>query len=71
MRPTHWSDQLDAKLEQRVGQLDAKTKQRVAELRAEFQVALARTKTEIIRWMLLFRIGTVAPLAVLMLAIVR
>ena len=52
-------------------QLDAKIEQRVGELRAEFRTALAQTKTEMIRWMFLFWIGTLAPLVALLLAIVR
>jgi hypothetical protein len=66
----------DAKLEQRIAQLDAKLEQRTAELRAEFREGMAaletkleRRITDVIKWMFVFWIGTVGPLAGLILAL--
>jgi hypothetical protein len=57
--------QLDAKLERRLAELDAKLERRIAELRGDFE----RRFTDMIRWMFLFWVGTLIPLAGLMLAL--
>jgi hypothetical protein len=56
---------LDAKIEQRVAALDAKLEQRVAELRRE----MADQRADLIKWMFIFWMGTVVPLAGLILAL--
>lgn len=68
----------DAKLEQRVAALDAKIEQRYATLEAkldqriaEVRQSLADQRAELIKWMFLFWIGTVVPLAGLMVALNR
>jgi DNA anti-recombination protein RmuC len=70
--------ELDSKLEQRLAQFEAKLEQRTAELRAEFQHGIAaldskleRRITELIKWMFVFWIGTVGPLAGLIIALSR
>ncbi len=81
--PDHCA-RFDAKLEQRVAALDAKLEKRLAELRAELssKIVAATTSLEtkltdrigevrigMIRWMFGFWIGTILPLAGLMLAL--
>ena len=68
----------DAKLEQRLAQFDAKLEQRFAQFDAklerrfaEYEKALADTRTDVIRWMFLFWIGTVVPLGGLAVALAR
>jgi hypothetical protein len=46
---------------------DARLEQRLAELRAE----LAAQRSDLIKWMFLFWIGTIVPLAGLMVALVK
>jgi hypothetical protein len=61
---------LDAKLEQRASELrgeftagfarfDVKLEQRVSELRSEFRAGLAELRSELLKWMFLFWLGTV------------
>ncbi len=57
----------DAKLEQRFAEADAKLERRLAQfdvrfehLEARFDVKLAQLRTELIKWMFMFWIGTVA-----------
>ena len=57
----------DAKLEQRFAKFDAKLERRFA----EYDKALADTRTDVIRWMFLFWIGTVVPLGGLAVALAR
>lgn len=58
--------ELHAKLEQRVAQLDARLEQRAAELREEIRTGLAIQGKELVRWMFLFWIGTLATLIALL-----
>ncbi len=52
----------DAKLEQRIAELRAELRSEIAALRAEFkgnlQSGLAGLKTELVKWMFLFWVGT-------------
>jgi CRP-like cAMP-binding protein len=73
----------DAKVEQRFAQADARWEQRFAELRVEIERRFAETKTEfatirsaladqradVVRWMFRFWIGTLVPLAGLIVAL--
>jgi hypothetical protein len=75
--------QADAKWEQRFAQADARWEQRFAELRVEIERRFAETKTEfatirraladqradVVRWMFRFWIGTLVPLAGLIVAL--
>src|ERR1043166_9490253 len=60
---------LDAKIEQRVAVLDAKIEQRVAELGAQLRREMADQRADLIKWMFIFWVGTVVPLAGLILAL--
>ena len=54
--------ELNAKLDQRIAQLDAKLEQRVSQLGSELRVEIASLKAELIKWMFLFWLGTVATM---------
>jgi ABC-type phosphate transport system auxiliary subunit len=60
---------LDAKIEQRVAVLDSKIEQRVAELGAQLRREMADQRADLIKWMFIFWVGTVVPLAGLILAL--
>src|ERR1041384_335260 len=60
---------LDAKSEQRVAVLDSKIEQRVAELGAQLRREMADQRADLIKWMFIFWVGTVVPLAGLILAL--
>ena len=68
----------DAKLEQRAAELGAKIEHRVAELRTYLETRLAeqdsklnQQRAELVRWMFVFWIGTLAPLAGLIILLTR
>jgi hypothetical protein len=68
----------DAKLEQRIAELRSEIEQRIAELRIEFlgelgkiRGELEKTKSWLLRWMFGFWIGTLAPLAGLIILLSR
>ncbi len=75
----------DAKVEQRFAEFDAKVERRFAEFErrfaefetkterrfAEFDVKLERRTVSLVRWMFAFWIGTLVPLAGLMVALSR
>ncbi len=68
--------EFQAKIEQRLGAFEVKVEQRLAETRVEvagelasMRQALADQRTEMIRWMFGFWIGTVVPLAGLIVAL--
>src|ERR1041385_8546864 len=60
---------LDAKIEQRVAVLDSRIEQRVAELGAQLRREMADQRADLIKWMFIFWVGTVVPLAGLILAL--
>jgi hypothetical protein len=69
---------LDAKLEQRIAELRSEFRQALAGLETKLErrlgeqdAKLDRRITELIRWMFVFWIGTVVPLAGLMVAFSR
>jgi hypothetical protein len=45
---------------------DAKLEQRIAEVRADLRTGLANLKAELVRWMFLFWVGTLATLIALL-----
>jgi hypothetical protein len=56
----------DAKLEQRAAELRAELHTEVAGLRGEFTQALTALETRLIRWMLLFWVGTIGTMIALL-----
>jgi len=48
----------DAKLEQRLAELRAELRAELSELRGEVRAGLAGLKTELVKWMFLFWVGT-------------
>jgi len=52
----------EAKLEERVGGLDAALRTEMANLRAELRTEIANVKADLIKWMFLFWLGTVATM---------
>ena len=74
--------QLHAKLERRIAQLDSKFEQRLSELRvslvqgladlrADFQRDLSQTQSALTRWMFVQWMGTLVPLAGLIVYLTR
>ena len=63
--------ELDAKLEQRITELEAKFEIRLAELEAKFDLRINGLRAELLKWMFVFWIGTLAPLAGLIFALMR
>src|SRR5437867_11080925 len=59
----------DAKIEQRTSALDAKLGQRIAELGSALRREMADQRADLIKWMFIFWVGTVVPLAGLILAL--
>jgi ABC-type phosphate transport system auxiliary subunit len=68
----------DARLEQRLAELRAELDARVGSVRAELEARIDRVdlrietvRAELIKWMFLFWVGTVVPLAGLMVALLK
>ena len=53
------------------GRFDARLEQRLAETRAELRTELANQRAELIKWMFIFWVGTIVPLAGLILTLNR
>jgi hypothetical protein len=69
---------LDARLEQGLAQVRAEVRQEVARLeqglaavRAEVRADLATQRADLVKWMFMFWLGTILPLAGLMVALLR
>ncbi len=63
--------ELRAELLQQIGELRGGLGQRITELRLESQRDLAETKSSLLRWMFGFWVGTLAPLAGLVIYLTR
>ena len=63
--------QLDSKLEQRLSELRVSLVQGLADLRADFQRDLGQTQTALTRWMFVQWMGTLVPLAGLIVYLTR
>ena len=69
-----WFNQVDATYRSELretnelnwARFEAKLEQRIAEVRADLRVGLANLKTELIRWMFLFWVGTLGTLIALL-----
>ena len=63
--------ELDSKLEQRLSELRVSLVQGLADLRADFQRDLGQTQTALTRWMFVQWMGTLVPLAGLIVYLTR
>ena len=63
--------QLDSKFEQRLSELRVSLVQGLADLRADFQRDLGQTQTALTRWMFVQWMGTLVPLAGLIVYLTR
>ena len=63
--------ELDAKFEQRLSELRVSLVQGLADLRADFQRDLGQTQTALTRWMFVQWMGTLVPLAGLIVYLTR
>jgi len=63
--------ELRAEVDKKLAELRADFDKNLAELRADFDRNLADQRVSLIKWMFAFWIGTIVPLAGLMIALVR
>ena len=61
----------DSRLEQRLAESDGRFERRLAETAAQLRVEMAGQRADLIKWMFVFWIGTIVPLAGLIIALDR
>lgn len=66
-----YRDELREINELNYSRFEARLDHRLADFRTEFRQALSDQRSELLKWMFLFWVGTVVPLAGLMVALTR